>query len=69
MADCNQESLSKDCACTYSSCSRKGKCCECIKYHLEMKQLPGCAFAKISKDAERTYNRDFEYFAKLVAGK
>ena len=47
MADCNQESLSKDCACTYSSCSRKGKCCECVKYHLAMNQLPGCAFAKL----------------------
>lgn len=68
MSDCNQESLSKDCACTYS-CSRRGKCCECVKYHLDMNQLPGCAFAKISKDAERSYNRDFEYFAKLVSGK
>jgi hypothetical protein len=31
-----------------------------------MKQLPGCAFAKISKEAEKTYNRDFKYFAELV---
>jgi hypothetical protein len=31
-----------------------------------MDQLPGCVFAKISEDAEATYNRDFEYFAKLV---
>jgi hypothetical protein len=30
-----------------------------------MNQLPGCAFAKISKQAEKAYNRDFEYFAKL----
>jgi hypothetical protein len=31
-----------------------------------MNELPGCVFAKISKDAEKTYNRSFEYFAKLV---
>ena len=31
-----------------------------------MDQLPGCAFAKISKEAEKSYNRDFEYFAKLM---
>jgi len=65
MNDCNQEELLKNCTCTYD-CSRRGKCCECMKYHLAMDQLPGCAFAKISKDAEKSYNRDFEYFAKLV---
>jgi len=69
MPDCNQEQLEKDCACTYSSCSRRGRCCECVKYHLRNNELPGCAFAKISKDAERSYNRDFEYFAKLVLEK
>ena len=56
----------EDCSCTYTSCSRRGKCCECIKYHLGKNQLPGCAFAKISKDAESSYDRSFEYFAKLV---
>ena len=66
MTDCNQETIKNtQCTCTYS-CSRRGKCCECISYHLEMDQLPGCVFAKISKEAEKTYNRDFEYFAKLV---
>ncbi|MFX1414128.1 MAG: DUF6485 family protein [Promethearchaeota archaeon] len=65
MIECNYEKLNKSCPCTYTSCSRKGKCCECIEYHLKMEQLPGCVFAHISRDAERTYNRDFEYFAKL----
>jgi hypothetical protein len=31
-----------------------------------MNELPGCAFAKISKEAEKTYNRSFEYFASLI---
>lgn len=66
MVECNQERLKRNCACTYTSCSRKGKCCECIEYHLKMNQLPGCVFAKISKDAEKSYNRDFNYFAKLI---
>ncbi|TXT59238.1 MAG: hypothetical protein BAJALOKI3v1_1100005 [Promethearchaeota archaeon] len=66
MVDCNQEELKNKCACTYSSCSRRGKCCKCIEYHLSMNELPGCIFAKISKGAERSYNRSFKYFAKLV---
>lgn len=68
MVECNQEMLKKNCACTYMSCTRKGKCCECIEYHLKMNELPGCVFAKISKDAEKSYSREFEYFAKLVRG-
>ncbi|MGB5910713.1 MAG: DUF6485 family protein [Promethearchaeia archaeon] len=67
MVECNQERLKENCDCTYS-CSRRGKCCECIEYHLKMNELPGCVFAKISKDAEISYNRDFNYFAKLVLG-
>jgi len=68
MPECKQDEWEKKCTCTYS-CSRRGKCCECISYHLAMDQLPGCVFAKISKEAEKSYNRDFEYFAKLVLGK
>ena len=68
MVECNQERLKESCDCTYMSCSRRGKCCECIEYHLKMNELPGCVFAKISKDAEKSYNRDFNYFAKLVLG-
>ncbi|MGQ4875375.1 MAG: DUF6485 family protein [Promethearchaeia archaeon] len=64
--ECNQKQLEKSCKCTYLGCSRRGKCCECINYHLGRNELPGCAFAKISEDAERTYNRSFEYFARIV---
>ena len=66
MTECNQEERKKTCACTYSSCSRIGKCCECIEYHLKMRELPGCIFTKISKEAESSYDRSFEYFARLV---
>ncbi len=68
MSKCNQDELRKDCACTYD-CERRGKCCECISYHLRMNQLPGCVFAKISPEAERSYNRDFYYFVELILKK
>ena len=45
---------------------RKGICCECLDYHIKKRQLPGCCFPS---DAERTYNRSFERFAKLVMEK
>jgi len=47
------------CSCTYEPCSRKGLCCECVQYHIRMRQLPACAF---SKAAERTYDRSFTKF-------
>ena len=61
--DCQQSKNSENCACSYESCSRKGICCECIAYHLRSRELPGCCFPA---DVERTYNRSFELFARLV---
>jgi hypothetical protein len=50
------------CNCTYSGCDNHGKCCECLSYHLSMKQLPACAFPK---DVEATYDRSFKAFVKV----
>jgi hypothetical protein len=61
--ECKQLSNLQNCNCTYEPCARKGICCECISYHLRMRELPACCFP----DAERTFNRSFEYFAQLVA--
>ena len=61
--ECKKESNLKKCACTYSSCNKRGVCCDCISYHLRMRQLPGCCF---TKTAEATYDRSFEHFARLV---
>ena len=63
MMECNIEANMSKCNCTYEPCSRKGKCCECIAYHLRMDELPACAFPA---DAERTYDRSFRHFASLV---
>jgi hypothetical protein len=61
--ECKQEQNLDGCNCTYEPCSRKGTCCECISYHLKMRQLPGCCFPK---DAEATWDRSFEHFTRLV---
>ncbi len=57
-----QKNLQK-CNCSYGGCGKKGTCCECLHYHLGMRQLPACAFPN---DAERTYDRSFATFAPLV---
>jgi len=63
--ECNISTNKANCACTYEPCSRKGKCCECIAYHLRNEELPGCAFLP---DIERTYDRSFARFAQMVQG-
>lgn len=57
---------SNNCACTYSHCSRKGKCCECISYHRSNNELPACYF---SKEAEKTYDRSVENFIRTSQSK
>jgi len=50
------------CNCSYDGCSRKGKCCECLHYHLSNNESPACCFPD---DAERTYDRSFEKFIEV----
>jgi hypothetical protein len=61
--DCNKAINLKHCNCSYDPCARKGICCECLAYHLKMRQLPGCCFPQ---DEEATYDRSFDHFARLV---
>ncbi|TET29368.1 hypothetical protein E3J68_01860 [Candidatus Aerophobetes bacterium] len=58
----NQKQIRADCSCTYEPCSRKGICCECIKYHWGAGELPGCLFPP---EVERTYDRSLECFVRL----
>lgn len=65
--ECHEQQNLEHCNCSYEPCPRKGHCCECLQYHLKSRQLPGCCF---SNEAERTFDRSFEHFARLVqAGK
>jgi len=59
--DCQIDVNKAKCSCTYESCSRRGKCCECISHHLESEELPGCAFPP---EVERTYDRSFRRFVQ-----
>jgi hypothetical protein len=61
--ECNEQENMARCNCSYSPCPRKGICCDCLAYHLRSRELPACAFPD---DAERTYDRSFEHFARLV---
>ena len=59
MRECKVEENKADCACTYEPCSRKGICCECLKYHWRHGELPACVFPP---EVERTYDRSIERF-------
>ncbi|RKX69756.1 hypothetical protein DRP53_07175 [candidate division WOR-3 bacterium] len=55
----NLELNLKRCNCTYEPCDKKGKCCECLRYHLSLNELPACLFPA---DVERTYDRSIKRF-------
>ncbi|MBM3316049.1 hypothetical protein FJY71_09510 [candidate division WOR-3 bacterium] len=59
--ECNLAANRRDCPCTYEPCSRKGRCCECVAYHRENRELPGCFF---SKAGERAYDRSIAGFIR-----
>ena len=62
MSDCSN---TINCTCTYSGCENHGKCCDCLSYHLRMKQLPACCFPPA---VERTYDRSFRKFIDTYKG-
>lgn len=61
-SECTLAANTAKCACTYPSCDLKGKCCQCIKYHQRMGELPGCLFPP---EVERTYDRSIERFIAI----
>lgn len=61
--DCVNKKKNIDfCPCTYPGCTKKGICCECIRYHLSLDELPGCLFPP---EAEATYDRSIDYYISL----
>jgi hypothetical protein len=57
--ECTINKNMQACTCTYEPCSRKGKCCECVQYHVKSGELPGCFFPP---EVERTYDRSRERY-------
>ncbi|MEO0231372.1 MAG: DUF6485 family protein [candidate division WOR-3 bacterium] len=64
--ECKKEKNLKECTCSYEPCSRKGMCCECLRYHLSHDELPGCVFPP---EIEKTYDRSIKNFVKYYAKK
>ncbi len=62
MASCpNQKQRLAECTCSYEPCSRKGICCECVAYHRDRGEIPGCFF---SPEAEKSYDRSVTAFIR-----
>ena len=59
--ECQINKNLESCPCTYESCARKGRCCECVAYHRKNDELPACYF---SREQEKTYDRSIENFVK-----
>ena len=59
---CKLDDNLKNCPCTYPSCSRKGKCCDCLQYHLSRRELPAFCFPP---EVEKSYDRSFEKFVEV----
>ncbi len=59
--ECKKQENLKHCNCSYPGCPRKGICCDCIKYHREQGELPGCYFPE---SQEKTFDRSIEFFIK-----
>lgn len=64
--ECQIEDNKSRCSCTYEPCPRKGKCCECIRYHWKLGELPGCLFPA---EVERTYDRSIDRFISVYSKK
>ena len=64
--ECQIEANKAKCPCTYEPCSRKGRCCECISYHLQRDELPACVFPP---EVEKTYNRTINKFVQVFTDK
>lgn len=60
--ECKKEENKIDCTCTATTCSRRGVCCDCVRYHREKGEIPGCFF---SAAAERTWDRSVANFVKV----
>lgn len=59
--ECKKDENKVECSCTALSCSKRGVCCDCVKYHRERQEIPGCFF---SAAAERTWDRSVANFVR-----
>ena len=62
MKECQENKNRQNCNCTWEPCSRKGVCCDCLRYHWNMQQLPACLFPDA---VEKTYDRSLRRFIEI----
>jgi len=62
LKECAIDKNKQNSTCPYEPRSRKGLCCECIRYHRKMKQVPGCCFPE---EIETIYDRSIERFIRV----
>lgn len=60
--ECKKDENKIECTCTATTCFNRGICCECVRYHRERSEIPGCFFPPA---AERTWDRSIANFVKL----
>ena len=62
--ECRKEENLSECTCSATTCKNRGICCECVRHHREMGQIPGCFFPK---SAELKHDRSIEYFVEVYS--
>jgi hypothetical protein len=62
-SQCQPTKNMQECNCSYVPCERKGQCCECLRYHRALGELPACVFPD---DVERSFDRSYACFARTA---
>jgi len=62
--DCKKGENKIGCTCTAMACSKRGACCDCVRYHREKDEIPGCFFPA---GAERSYDRSINNFIRVMS--
>ncbi len=57
--ECRIEENKVLCTCSYEPCARKAKCCQCVFYHRQNNEIPGCFF---TSSGEKCYDRSIKRF-------
>ncbi|GAB6082126.1 DUF6485 family protein [Desulfuromonas carbonis] len=59
--ECTAKSSPTHCSCSYPGCDKHGNCCQCVLFHRQRNEIPGCFF---SAAGERSYDRSLNHFLK-----
>lgn len=57
--NCTQAKNAEACPCTYTTCEKRGACCQCVAFHRARNEMVACYFRP---EVERTYDRSIEKF-------